>query len=534
MSGRKLMVIIVLSAFCASIFSGCSFFGARPEAKYLRYSVGAEPESLDPRKSTSIAASTLEAQLFEGLTGLDANNNIVPAVAERWEISPDGLKYTFYLRNTARWSNGDPVTAHDFEYAWKSALSPELASSYAFQLYYLKNGEAYNSKNADINDVGVKAAGDYVLEVTLESPTPYFLSLTAFHTYYPLHAKTVTGNDKWAADPKTIISNGPFKIVNWVHNNKIELVKNDQYWDAASVRLPRIDFVLVDNTGTVLSMFASNQLDMAENMPASELPRLLKEGKAKIFPFLGTYYYSFNVNRPPFDNPKVRKAFCLALDRRVIVETITRGGQKPALAFVPYGLPEINAGEDFRSKGGDYIRDNDVAAAQKLLAEAGYPQGAGLPSVTLLYNTSENHKMIAEAVQEMWKKNLGVSVQLSNQEWKVFLDNLDKKNFQIARDNWVGDYNDAMTFIDLFESANGNNNPGYKNPLYDELVRHAKSTPVQGERIKAMHEAEKILIDEAVIIPLYFYTNPLLVKPNVKGYNRSILGTVYFKEAYLE
>ena len=205
-----------------------------------------------------------------------------------------------------------------------------------------------------------------------------------------------------------------------------------------------------------------------------------------------------------------------------------------ALALVPFGLPDVAPGEDFRINGGEYFHDNDIATAKILLAEAGYPEGKGFPTVTLLYNTSESHKMIAEAVQEMWKKNLGVTVQLSNQEWKVFLDNLDKQNFQIARDNWIGDYVDAMTFIDLFESDGGNNVPGYKNPAYDALVNTAKSTADQGVRIRAMHAAEKILIDDAVIAPVYFDTNPVVIRGNVKGYQRSILGTVYFKEAYLE
>ncbi|MDR3590057.1 MAG: peptide ABC transporter substrate-binding protein [Negativicutes bacterium] len=533
MFNRKSILLLVLILVCVALLSGCGRFGGKAGPKYLRYAVGAEPETVDPRKSTSVAASTVEAQLFEGLTGLDRDNKPVPAVAERWEVSADGLKYVFYLRSDARWSNGEPVTAQDFEYAWKSTLSPELASSYAYQLFYLKNGEAYNTKQVDAGEVGVKAVGDRMLEVTLEKPTPYFLSLTAFHTYYPVN-RQAAANGKWASDPKTIVGNGPFKMTSWVHDSKMEFVKNDNYWDAAKVPMAKLDLILVDNNSTVLTMFENGQLDMAENTPASEIPRVIKEGKLKIFPFLATYYYTFNVSQPPFDNPKVRKAFSLAIDRQSIISRILRAEQQPALALVPNGLPDASAGEDFRLKGGNYLQDNDVATAQKLLAEAGYPEGKGLPAVTLLYNTSESHKMIAEAVQEMWKKNLGVVVQLSNQEWKVFLDNLDKRNYQVARDSWIGDYADAMTFIDLFESEGGNNTPGYKNPAYDALVKAAKSTPDQADRIAAMHRAEKMLMDDAVIAPIYFYTNPVLVRDNVKGYIRSILGTVYLKEAYVE
>jgi oligopeptide transport system substrate-binding protein len=489
---------------------------------------------MDPRKSTSVGAATIEAQIFEGLTTIDSNNNPVPAAAERWEVSSDGLRYVFYLRSNARWSNGDPVTAYDFEYAWKSALSPDLGSSYAYQLFYLKNGEKYNTKKASADEVGVKALSDSVLEVTLERPTPYFLSLMAFHTYYPVNKKIVEGNDRWAVDPKSLIGNGPFKIIAWVHDNKMQLVKNEFYWDVAKVRMDRMDIVLVESSSTNLSMFETGQLDMAENPPTAEIKRLKQEGKLKIFPYLGTYYYTFNVNRPPFDNVKVRKAFSLAIDRNTIIEQIVQGEQKPALALVPPGVPDAVRGEDFRLKGGDYFKNNDVETARKLLAEAGYPDGKGLPPVTLLYNTSESHKMIAEAVQEMWKKNLGVSVELGNQEWKVFLDNLDKRNYQLARDGWIGDYDDPMTFIELFESTNGNNVPGYKNPAYDKLVETARATTDPVKRMTALHQAEKLLMDDAVFIPVYFYTNTVMIKPNVKGYVRTILGTVYFKEAYIE
>lgn len=534
MKSRHIWIYLTIAIICAVTLAGCNWFGAKPGPKYIRYAVGAEPETLDPRKSTSVAASTIQAQLFEGLTSIDADGNPVPAAAERWEISPDGTKYTFYLRPGAKWSNGDAVTAQDFEFAWKSCLSPELASSYAYQLYYLKNGEDYNTKKATADDVGVKAVSDQVLEVTLERPTPYFLSLTAFHTYYPVHRRTVEANERWAASATGIIGNGPFKIVNWVHENKLELARNENYWDAAKVRMPRLDFVLVDSNNTVLIMFERGQVDMAENPPINEIPRLIRENKLQIFPYLGTYYYTFNVAQPPFNNPKVRKAFSYAIDRQAIVTQITQGGQQPAMALVPQGLADAVPDEDFRVKGGTYFRDNDVESARQLLAEAGYPQGRGLPAVSILYNTSESHKMIAEAVQEMWKKNLGADVQLNNQEWKVFLDNLDKRNYQVARDNWVGDYADPMTFLELFESTNGNNVPGYQNPAYDALIRQAREAGDPAVRMQTLHQAEKMLMDDAVIAPLYFYTNPVVIRPNVKGFIRTILGTVYFKEAYLE
>ena len=530
---KKMATLMVIFLILISLFAslGCS---GKSGPKYLRYSVGTEPETLDPRKSTGIPEATVEAQLFEGLTTLDAKNNPIPAMAEKWEITPDGLKYKFFLRPGIKWSNGDPVTAYDFEYAWKTALSPDFGSKYAYQLFYVKNGEAYNKQLTTADQVGVKALDDRTLEVVLEKPTAYFLSLTAFHTLYPVPRRIVEANPKWAADPKTLIGNGPFNITTWVHNSRIELVKNDQYWDAVKVKMPRIDFILTESASTEIAMFDNNQIDMGDNAPPAEYPRLKKENKLQISPFLGTYFFAFNVTRAPFDNVKVRKALSLAIDRQAIISNVTKGEQKPALAWVPTGLADATPTADFRDVGGDYLKDGDIETAKKLLAEAGYPDGRGLPPIELIYNTNDVHKSIAEAVQEMWRKNLGVQITLANQEWKVFINNRSNGSFQIARHGWIGDYADPMTFIDMFDSSGGNNDAHYKNPQYDNLVRLAKSTPNQEIRMKAMHEAEKMLMEDAVIAPVYFYTRIVMAKPNVKGYQRSVLGHVYFKEAYVE
>ncbi len=522
--------IILMLASCFAI-TGC---GSKSGPKYLRYSVGAEPETLDPRKSTGIPESTVQAQLFEGLTTLDAKNNPVPAMAERWEISPDGLMYKFFLRPGIKWSNGDPVTAYDFEYAWKTTLSPELGAKYSYQLFYIRNGEAFNKGLTTADQVGVKALDDRTLEVRLEKPTAYFLSLTAFHTLYPVPRRIVEANPKWAAEPKTLIGNGPFKFTNWIHNSRIELVKNEHYWDAAKVKLPKLDFVLTESGSTEIAMFDNNQIDMGDNAPPAEYPRLKKEGRLQISPYLGTYFFSFNVNQAPLDNVKVRQALTLAIDRQAIITNVTKGEQRVALAWVPPGLSDADLAIDFRANGGNYLADADIPTAKRLLTEAGYPDGNGLPTIELIYNTHDVHKAIAEAIQEMWRKNLGVNIRLSNQEWKVFINTRSKGNYQIARHGWIGDYADPMTFLDMFESSSGNNDSQYKNPRFDNLIRLAKSTGNLEIRMKTMHEAEKILMDDAVLAPLYFYTRVTMVKPYVKGYQRSVLGHVYFKEAYVE
>ena len=535
MHGKKMAIWLLSLLFMTTLLAGCG--GADKAAapgKVLRIANGAEPETLDPRKATGNPESIVMRQIFEGLCTQDAKGEAIPGMAEKWEISPDGLKFKFFLRDNAKWSNGDPVTARDFEYSWLSVLSPELGSKYAEQLYYIKNGEAYNKGKAKREDVGVKALNDKTLEVTLEKPTPYFLFLTSFFTYFPVHQKTVEANPNWNNDPKTIIGNGPFKITSWVHNSKIEIEKNENYWNKDKVKLSKAEINLSDNRKTLLDMFENNQLDTVEiQPPLSEMPRLIKENKLKILPYINTYYFCLNVTKAPFDDPKVRKAFSLALDRNAIVTAITKSGQKPALAWTPYGLPDAKAGEDFRKVGGDYFKDNDVETAKKLLAEAGYPDGKGLPPVTLLYNTSEQHKVIAEAVQEMWKKNLGVTVNLTNQEWKVYLSARKQGDFQMARSGWIGDYLDPMTYLDTLMGGGGNNHSRWANPEYDRLVRQAQTSMDPAVRMKAMHDAEKILFDDMPIIPVYFDSNPILEKPHVKGIIRDALGAVYLREAFI-
>ena len=526
-----LLVLLLLSQLAAGCFTATGRKSAEP---HIRYAVGAEPQTLDPRKMTGLPEAIIAAQISEGLTTLDSHGSPLPAAAERWSISADGLVYTFNLRPAARWSNGDRVTARDFAYAWTTALSPELASEYAYQLFYIKNGEAYSKGLAAADTLGIKVLDDHTLEVTLEHPTAYFLSLLAFHTYYPVHAATAAANPKWAAEGKTIVGNGPFTITGWQHNSSIDFGPNKFYWDAAKVRISRLEFILTESSATELALFDNNQLDMGGNPPSSEIPRLLKEKVLTITPYAGTYFIAFNVTNPPFDNLLVRKAFSLAIDRGSIIRNITRGQQRVALAWVPYGLPDAAQDSDFRQTGGSYLTDNDGAAARQFLAEAGYPEGRGLPPVTLIYNTNEMHKAIAEALQEMWKKNLGVQVSLANQEWKVFLDNRHKGYFQMARHGWIGDYADPMTFIDVFMSDSGNNDAQYRNPAYDQLVKTAKGSSNPVVRMEAMHAAERLLLDEAVLAPIYFYTKLLLVKPHVKGFVQTSLGIVYFKEAYVE
>jgi oligopeptide transport system substrate-binding protein len=530
MSYKKIFTVMLMIIMLLTLAVGCRKSDSNEQV--LRYALEAEPATLDPAKSTAIPESLVELQLFEGLTRLDDKDQPSPGAAEKWDISPDGLKYVFYLRADAKWSNGDPVTANDFEFAWKRALNPDFASENAYMLFPIKNAQAYNEKKLGPEAVGIKVLNEHALEITLEKPTAYFLSLAAFHAFYPINQKIVSANSaNWATDVTTLIGNGPFKITNWIHNGQIDFAKNDQYWDAAAVKLAKMQWPISDSQPTRLALVENNQADMMVEPPVVDHDRLNQGGLLKIAPYLGTYYYVFNSQKAPFDNPKVRKALSLAINREALVTNVIKGGKKPAYAWVAPGLANPASGKDFREEGGNYVLE-DVTLAKKLLAEAGYPDGKGLPPITILFNTGEMHKAVGEAIQEMWKQNLGISVTLTNQESKVFLDSRSQGEFQVARASWIGDYADPMTFMDVFKDPS--NDAKYSNPTYNHLVEEAQSTMDQKIRMQAMHDAEKLLFDDAVILPIYYTTQPYVARPYVKGYFWSVLGLADFKTAYIE
>ena len=521
-------------------------------AQVIKYNLAAEPATIDPALNDAVDGATVLSNAFEGLCRLDEKNSAVPGVAKSWDVSKDGLTYTFHLRDNAKWSDGKAVVAGDFEYAWKRALNPDTASDYAYMLYYLKNGEAYNnSKNAAwtgtkaaIDDVGVKANDDKTLTVSLEYPTTYFLSLMAFPTYFPVRKDVVEKNPKdWATKPETYICNGPFKMKEWKPKDSLNFVKNDQYWDAKRVKLQNIEYKMIDQATTYMAAFRTGQLDYIETPPTLETPQLIKNGTAKIVPYIGTYYLEFNLSSKAaaidpaaakaLSDVRVRKALTLAIDRKALVNNVAKGQQIPATAFVPKGIPEDKSGKDFRNK--DYYKPTaDVTEAKKLLADAGYPDGKNFPKITYLYNTSELHQGIAEAVQDMWRKNLGINIDLKNEEWKVFQKTRTSKNYLIARGGWISDFVDPMSFIDLLTSTSGNNDPGYNNPSYDAKVKAAKSELDPAKRMKDLHDAEDILMTDLPVVPIYFYTNIICVKSYVKGVVKSPLGFVFFDKAYVE
>jgi oligopeptide transport system substrate-binding protein len=567
---KKVLSLVLIAVFLVSFFGGVSVLPSAKAAvaQEVTYNLGAEPEGIDPALTTSLEATSVEMQVFDGLTRLNNKNIPVPAIAKSWTISKDRHTYIFTLRD-ASWTNGTPVTAYDFEYAWKRALAPETASQYAYQLYYISGGEAFNesikvgskyyaqavdakgnlltkkvagkdvpvpnmAKQIDPNkNVGVKALDAKTLKVYLQSPTAYFLNLTAFPTLYPVCKAVVSANAKWASDPTNYVTDGPFKLTQWSHNDKMVFVKNPTYWDKDAVKLTKITYLMVTDASTALSMYQTGQLDAAAAVPLSELPKLVASGDVKIFPYLGTYYCMVNVTKKPFNDVRVRKALLLAIDRKGITQSILKGGQTPALAFVPGGIADAAAGSDFRTVGGTFYKDNDIATAQALLAQAGYPDGKGFPAFTFLYSISEADKTIAEAIQGMWKKNLGITCTLRGEEWGVYRADRSALNYDVGRANWFGDYMDPNTFLDMWVTGSGTNITGWSNKSFDALIAKEKATVDPKARMAILHAAEKILMTDMPILPIYYYTNPVLLSKHIKNFYQSTLGMVDWKNAYM-
>ncbi|MGG4154307.1 peptide ABC transporter substrate-binding protein [Peribacillus muralis] len=490
--------------------------GDSSKEKVLNVNNSSEPGSLHPANAQGTHESWILEHTFEGLTKKTEEGKIVPGNAESWKISEDGLKWTFKLKEGLKWSNGDPLTAHDFEYAWKYALKPETAADYAYQLYYLKGGEAYNSKKGKEEDVGVKATDDLTLEVTLEKPTPYFLDLTSFYTFYPIDKKVQEENPKWALDAKTHVSNGPFKLTEWKHKESLKIEKNENYYDKDKIKLDAVNFALIEDENTAWQMYQSGELDLAYPLPVDIQGQMVNsdDKEFKMGKELAVYYYNFNTKVKPFNNAKVRKALSMAIERQKITDNVAQGGQKPAFGVVPPGIPDASG--DFQENTGDLFKE-DVTEAKKLLKEGLAEEGMKkLPDFSILYNTLDSHKKIAEAVQGMWRDNLGVEVTLENAEFQVKLDREKAGDFEISRAGWVGDYVDPMTFM-LWETDGAYNDAGWSNKEYDKLLNEAKSTMEPKERMDALHKAEKVMIDEMPILPVYFYTKPYMVKSNVTG-----------------
>ncbi len=485
---------------------------------------GDEPRELDPHIVTGNIEFKLCMALLEGLLSRHPEDlRLMPGVAESWREGDGGKTYLFRLREDAKWSNGDPVVAQDFVFSWQRALLPALGNNYAYMLYYLENAEKFHKGEIkDFAKVGVKALDERTLEVRLENPAPFFLQLLAHQSYYPVHRETIEKfgaaderGTKWTR-PGNHVGNGPFKLKEWALNRRIVVEKNDHYWDADAVKLNQVVFYPIQNATTEERMFRAGQLHITNNLPVDKTEYYRKERPEalKIFPYFSTYYYIFNTLSPPLDDIRVRQALTMSIDRKQITEKITKAGQLPAFNFTP---PDTNG---YTAKARVTY---DAERARTLLAEAGYPGGENFPVIELMYNTSEEHRRIAIAIQQMWKINLNVNVTLLNQDWKVYLDKRDSKDYQVARAGWIGDYLDPITFLDLFVSTGGNNDTGWSDKRYDELIAKAATIVEQEKRYALLQEAEAILMTELPVMPIYTYVSKSLVSPDVRGWRPNIL-----------
>lgn len=480
------------------------------------FNAKSEPPDLNPLTSTDTTSFWILDQLGEGLYTKDKNGEPVLGVAKEVKVSDDKKKYTFTLRDDAKWSNGDPVTADDFVYSYTKHLDPATGSTSAFFLYYIKGAEEFNKGKGKVEDLGVKAIDPKTLEIELVAPTSFFEKLLATRYFHPVSKKVAEANPKWYADASTYVSNGAYKLTNWKHDSLVEIEKNEHYWNKADVKMDKISWKMVNEATTYYQLYKSGELDLIQDLPPDIIGKEKGNPDYKLVPYYGTYMYMFNVTKPPFTNKKIRKAFSMAIDRKLITESVSQGGEQPSYAMVPRGAV-TPAGKDFREEGGDYFKE-DFAEAKKLLAEGLQEEGWNtLPETTLMYNTSESHKNIAQAIQEMLKKNLGVDVKLANQEWKVYLDTTKQKNYQMGRMGWVGPIIDPAFNLDYYLGDSPNNRTGWVNKDYDSLMSAAKVEQDQSKRMELLHKAEGILMEEMPFIPVYHYSQNYLVRPGIEG-----------------
>ncbi|MBK87568.1 MAG: peptide ABC transporter substrate-binding protein [Gammaproteobacteria bacterium] len=503
---------------------------------YLHYGNGAEPQGIDPHLVTGVPESRIVHALFEGLT---VKNPITlepePGVAERWEISPDGTVYTFFINPLAKWSNGESITASDYVWSWERALHPETGSLYAYMLFPVVNAEKFASGEIDdFAQVGIKSIDANTLRINLNAPTPYFLQLMDHYSTFAVHPETLLKfggmSDRFTpwTRVENIVSNGAFTLKEWSLNRQIKVEKNPHYWDKSKVALEGVYFYPTENTVSEERMFRSEQLHVSQGIPIGKIPsyRAIANSPYVQAPYLGTYYYLINTKKPPVDDVRVRKALAYAVDRDKLTRTVLRDTAIPAYSITPPDTLGYNPPKLFSF---------DPEKARALLAEAGYPGGAGWPGLEITYNTQEDHRKIAVAVQQMWKDELGIDVSITNQEWKVYLNTVSQGDFQVARRGWIGDYVDANNFLDLFLANGGNNNTGYANAEFDDIIlNQAPKAGSREKRYQLFYQAETMMMEEMPIIPFYTYTSKRLIHPSVSGIYPNLMDSLNLKYVRLD
>ena len=523
----KRMLPLITAALLATV-------GPVLAAGELTYVVNNESAKYDPGTTAETFAAPIIGNTFEGLVKPAPDGSVVPALAEKWDVSEDGLTYTFHLRD-AKWSDGKPVVAGDFVYAWNRVLDPATGAMNSAMLYSIAGAEEhYNAKG--VGDVSISATDDKTLTFTLKQRVPYMLQLLTYSTFFPVRKDIVEADPEgWTRKPETFIGTGPFRVTAFNLGESVVFEKNPEYYGASEVSLDKLTFRLIPEPTTALAAMEAGDVDGIESVPAPEIPRLSVESDAfMVVPALGTTYAFFNPAQKPLDDVRVRKALSMAIDREEIVEFVLQSADVPALGLVPFGM-NIN-GEDFRDGTDTFGLEPtaQVDAAKALLAEAGYPDGKGFPDTVFVTYSSPPIEKLLEAIQQMWKKNLNIDVEIQATEWQVFYPEVQKVQYQIAQMGWGADYPHPMTFLDNFVTGSPNNLAGWSNAEYDAAITAAEATGDEAESLADMRKAEAIMMNEHIILPEYHRSNYMMMSPKVKGFWRSTLNVPYFRDVTIE
>jgi oligopeptide transport system substrate-binding protein len=493
------------------------------EEQIVRRGNGEEPETLDPHLALGVPASHILRDLFEGLTAESADGDIVPGAALRWNISRDARTYTFYLRRDLVWSNGDPLTAGDFVYSLQRALNPETASSAARTLLPIQNAREVLTGELPVEELGITLLDDFTMQITLTGPTPYFLGLLASPVAYPVNRNNVEEFGDQFSKAGKLVSNGAFVLENWNPRTSIELKRNPLFREADQTIIERVIYVPTEDRSTEVKQFRSGELDWTNEVPNNQFKWLQRHypDELVVSPWMGSYFFGFNLTQEPFiDNPSLRMALILSIDREIITDKVTQFGEKPSFALVP---PGIDGYVPFSPEYADWTQEERNHEARTLYEQAGYSEENPL-RIEIRYNTSDNDKKIALAIASMWKQVLGVNATLVNEEFRVFLQNREQKVItQVFRAGWISDYNDPYSFLELFRTGHGRNDYGYSNATFDALLDEVGTERVRARRERLMFEAERVLMSDHVIIPVFTYVTKRLVNPRLKGWQNNVM-----------
>lgn len=514
-----------LAAAAALLAAGVGVVALPAQAqKVLHRGNGAEPETLDPAKSSGVPESWLQYDLFDGLIVPDGKGGFMPGAAERWDVSADSRTYTFHLRRNAKWSDGTPVTAADWVFSWRRLVDPKTAADYAYFLWQVKNAQDVSFGRKPLEALGVRAVDDYTFEVALGAPTPYFLSMLHHHSAYAVSKANV---EKFGADfvkPGNLVTNGAYMLAEAVPQSHIKMVKNPHHYDAAATKIDTVFYYPTENQEAELKRYRAGELHLTYEVPVSQMQWLRQNMAAELHlaPYFGTYFYAPNLTREPWkSNKDLRLALYLAIDRDLLVDKINQRGEIPAYSFVP---PNTTNYVQQVLEYARWTQEQRDAKAKELFAKAGYGPGGKPLDLEILYNTQENHRKLAIAVASMWQQKLGVKVTLNNQEWKVFLSTRDEKQFKdVTRHGWIGDYNDANNFLELVRGDIGKQNPSaFSDPQYDRLMTEANATADVAKRAALLQQAERLMLEEVALFPLHFYSSRHMISPKLIGWTDNL------------